>query len=136
MGGTQDEDNTREENDQIWDFLPFKSAHFGHILKKISTFIFWCMVIPLGPLSVYTYWEAQRLCKIDFLRNQTMEKGHLTWSMVWTGPKFYWALFWVPSENFRARLVRDPSVFKFNWLHVDIFQFFCLLIWLYSLNFS
>ena len=35
-------------------FFPFKSALFGHVLNKISTFIFWCMVIPLGPRLVYT----------------------------------------------------------------------------------
>ena len=32
----------------------FKIALFGHILQKFSTFIYWCMVIPLGPHSVYT----------------------------------------------------------------------------------
>ena len=47
------------------------------------------MVIPLSPPSVYTQYGAQRLCKLIFLRNQTMEVGpssrtmekcHLPWS--------------------------------------------------------
>ena len=35
-------------------FFFFKIAFFGNILKKIKTFIFRCMVIPLGPHSLYT----------------------------------------------------------------------------------
>ena len=42
-----------QENDQTFSFL-FKNAFFGLILKKTSTFIFWCMIILLGPHSVYT----------------------------------------------------------------------------------
>ena len=30
------------------------TAFFGHVLKKISASIFWCMVSPLDPHSVYT----------------------------------------------------------------------------------
>ena len=51
-GGREDEDKTRQENSQTW--FSFKIAFFGHILEKINTFIFWCMVIPLGPHLVYT----------------------------------------------------------------------------------
>ena len=32
----------------------FKTAHFGHMLKISSHLLFWCMVTPLGPHSVYT----------------------------------------------------------------------------------
>ena len=43
---------TREDKRMVkLDF--FKTAPFD-ILKKISTFIFWCMVIPLDPQLVYT----------------------------------------------------------------------------------
>ena len=49
----------RQENTREWSNLnvsspSFKSALFRHILKHISAFIFWCMVIPLGPHLVYT----------------------------------------------------------------------------------
>ena len=35
-------------------YFIFKIALFGHMLKKISTFTFWCMVMLLGSHSVYT----------------------------------------------------------------------------------
>ena len=42
--------NTRE-----WSNLNIsKTAFFGHIFRKISTFTFWCMVVPLCPDSLYT----------------------------------------------------------------------------------
>ena len=33
----------------------FQKTIFGHILKKINTFTFQCMFIPLDPHSVYTW---------------------------------------------------------------------------------
>ena len=61
--------------------------------KKIKPFTFWCMVIPLGPHLVYTYWRAQRLCIYFFLKYRTMDHemspwkktifhGRTSWSMV------------------------------------------------------
>ena len=45
---------TREDKRMvILEFL-FKTALFGHMFKKINTFTFWCMVIPLGLHLVYT----------------------------------------------------------------------------------
>ena len=48
LGGREDEDKRMVK----LEFL--KSAPFKNILKKISTFTFWCMIICLGPHSVYT----------------------------------------------------------------------------------
>ena len=62
--GREDEDKRRQKNGQSW--ISFKTTFFGHIIKKINTFIFWCMVIPLGLHSIYTQWGAQRLCKLIF----------------------------------------------------------------------
>ena len=46
---------TRENKRMVkLDFFFFKIVVLGHMLKKIITYIFWCMVIPLGPHSVYT----------------------------------------------------------------------------------
>ena len=47
----------REDDDKrmvkIYLFIYFKFAYLGAYIGKINTFIFWCMVIPLGPHSVY-----------------------------------------------------------------------------------
>ena len=45
------------------------------IIIKISGFKFGCMVSPPGAHLVYTWWGAQRLCRIDSERNHTMEVG-------------------------------------------------------------
>ena len=50
--GREDEEKMREKNGQILIFSQI--LLFGHILKKINTFTFWCMIISLGPHSVYT----------------------------------------------------------------------------------
>ena len=44
----------RQENGQIRFFFFSKLVFLDTYLKKTSTFTFWCMVIPLGPHSVYT----------------------------------------------------------------------------------
>ena len=68
------EDKRMVNHDLIWLF--FKTAFFGHILKKISTFTFWCMVIPLGPHSIYTM-RSPNLCKLIF----TKKSDHERWTM-------------------------------------------------------
>jgi len=35
-------------------YFYLRIAILEHMLKKINTFIFWCMVIPLGSRLVYT----------------------------------------------------------------------------------
>ena len=52
-GEEKNEGKRRQKNGQT--LIISKTAFFGHILKKISTIIFWCMVIPLDPHSVYTW---------------------------------------------------------------------------------
>ena len=49
FGWREDEDKKRQENGQTWYFS--KTAFFEQILKKVSTFTFWCMVMLLGPHS-------------------------------------------------------------------------------------
>ena len=80
---------TREDREWSNLILFFSKLSFWDYIKKINTFSFQCMVIPLGPHSVYTYWGAQRLCKLVFFKywtmevgpsSQTMEEGHLPWS--------------------------------------------------------
>ena len=53
---------TRAWSNLILIFLPSQNCIFGAYIKTISTFTFWCMVIPLGPHLVHTWWGAQRLC--------------------------------------------------------------------------
>ena len=48
--GREDEDNSMVK----LDFFSLSKMNFWAIMKRISTFIFWCMVIPLGPHSNYT----------------------------------------------------------------------------------
>ena len=54
----EDKTKTREDNRTvILDLFPPKKMTLLGIYtlkKKINTFIFWCVVIPLGPHSVYT----------------------------------------------------------------------------------
>ena len=52
-GGRENEDKRRQNNGETW--KKFLSSYpFWTYVKKINTFTFWCMVIPLGPRSVYT----------------------------------------------------------------------------------
>ena len=50
----------RKEKTREWSnlisflFFSFQNYHLGKYIKKFNTFTFWCMVIPLGPHSVYT----------------------------------------------------------------------------------
>ena len=44
----------REDNIMVRHEVFFKPAFLGHVLNKISAFVFWCTVIPLGSRSVYT----------------------------------------------------------------------------------
>ena len=50
MNFSFEEEKIKTREDKRMAVLEF----FGHVLKKISTFTFWCMVIPLGPHSIYT----------------------------------------------------------------------------------
>ena len=50
--GREDEDNRRQGNGQT---LVYPTLSFWAYIKKFNIVIFWCMVIPLGPHSVYTY---------------------------------------------------------------------------------
>ena len=43
----------RQENGQTWIF-PWNCPFWTYIKKNISTFTFWCMVIPLGSHLIYT----------------------------------------------------------------------------------
>ena len=52
----------------------FKTALFEHVLKKINTFTFWCMVIFLGHIR-FTPSEGSKAFKKKSLRSQTMEIG-------------------------------------------------------------
>ena len=48
---------TREDKRMIkldFFYFFFKTILFGHVLRKIITFTFWCMVIPLGSHSAST----------------------------------------------------------------------------------
>ena len=79
-------------------FFFFPKLPFWTYVRKISTFIFWCMVIPLGPHSVYTWWGAQRLCELFFSRNGTREVGWWNWTM---GGRVYWGYKWQVSRLYK-----------------------------------
>ena len=55
--GRKDEDRRRQENVKL-EFLLLKTAFLKYMSaytsEKISSFTFWCFVIPLGSHSVYT----------------------------------------------------------------------------------
>ena len=55
FGGREGKNNKRQKSNLIC----FKIAFLRRILKIIGTFTFECMVIPLGPHSVHTWWGAQ-----------------------------------------------------------------------------
>ena len=44
----------RKEGEKINMKKILKISLFGHVLKKVSTSTFWCMVTTLGPCLVYT----------------------------------------------------------------------------------
>ena len=56
FGGRENENKRRQKNGQTWLFFSFsfQNCLFWAYMKKINTFTFWCMVIPLGPHLVYT----------------------------------------------------------------------------------
>ena len=57
-------------------FFSLQNCLLGTYIKNIIAFTFWCMAILLDPHSVHTQWGAQKLCKLTFLRNQTMKLDH------------------------------------------------------------
>ena len=82
---------TREDKQMVkLNFFSFQNWLFGaYIIKKISTIIFWCTVIPRGPHLVFTEWGAQRPCKLSFQdigawkwdhQVKLCKKDHFPWS--------------------------------------------------------
>ena len=81
---------TREDN-KLVKLEFFQTCPFWAYIKKINTFIIWCMVISLGPRSIYTYWRTPKALEMDFSKNQIMKVGPwekaiicgpISWSMV------------------------------------------------------
>ena len=46
--------------------------------RMVKTALFWCMVIPLGPHSVYTLWSSRGFVNCSF-KKPDHRKGHLPW---------------------------------------------------------
>jgi hypothetical protein len=56
-----------------------QNCPYGHILRKTNTSTFWCMVTPLDPHSIYTWWGAQHLWISHFLEIRPWKCDHGKW---------------------------------------------------------
>ncbi len=67
--------NRKEWSSSIFFF--FQICPFWTYIKKFNTFTFWCVVIPLSPHSIYTYWGGPK----GFVNWFFKKSDHGSWTM-------------------------------------------------------
>ena len=67
--------NRKEWSSSIFFF--FQICPFWTYIKKFNTFTFWCVVIPLSPHSIYTYWGGPK----GFVNGFFEKLDHGSWTM-------------------------------------------------------